>query len=115
MASFHVPKGALTSTSAKPVMLAATGADIDVDVGRVLLLAAFPGFNEVVLRMAATASNLLILLQRMDVFRRQQGQQLGYRVPLADQNMSHDYAMVNREAPKSNVIVSPVATVKVAP
>jgi hypothetical protein len=55
------------------------------------------------------------LLQRMDVFRRQQGQQLGYRVPLADQNMSHDYAMVNREAPKSNVIVSPVATVKVAP
>ena len=54
----------------------------------------------------------LILLQRFDVFDRQQPHQLGDGVTLTGKDMRH-YVIVQSDAPKSSVIVSPDATVNV--
>ena len=97
---------------AKSRVLAPTGAIENIHVGRFLFLRAIERLNFVVFRMATAMSNLLILLQRFNVFDGQQPHQLFDGVTLTGRNMCHQ-VIVKSDAPKSSVIVSPAATVNV--
>jgi hypothetical protein len=108
-------------------MLAPAGAVQDVDVRRFLLGARLPRLDVVVLRMTAARRQHLVMLQRFEVFPRDQLQYLAYRHASARPNLSTArldieppdigtlYTIVHSVAPKSKVNVSPDATVNVEP
>jgi hypothetical protein len=103
----------VTTTNAKATVVLAASAVENVNVRDLLVRMRLVGRNLVVLWMPATRGNLLVMLQRLDVFRRQKPEQLLNRIAAAGENVRH--AMVKTDAPKSTVNVSPVATVNVVP
>ena len=77
-------------------------------------IAGIERFDFVILRMPTTGCDQLILFQRFDILGWKQADQLGNWISWTGEGMCHHDA-VNKLAPKSTVIVSPTATVKVAP
>jgi len=96
----------------------------NVNVGRRLFAARLERLDVVFLGMATASCDELILLKHLEIFYRDQVAYLGDSNSLARQHargwtrrrVTHQVAPnVASVAPKSNVIVSPVATVNVEP
>ncbi len=95
-------------------MLSSTAIAVEnVNIWGLLVGMALECLDVMVLRMTATTGNLLVLLKRLDELRRQQGAEFGNRIARAGLNVAHAIAQIL--APKSSVMVSPVATVNVDP
>ncbi len=74
--------------------------------------------NVVILRMATAGIDLLILLHRLEELDRQQRAEFGNGVARAsgdDGFGPHCYVIAQTDAPKSSVMVSPLAIVNVVP
>lgn len=129
----------------KEPMLATAGAVKDVDVWNLFVGMAFQGLDFVVLRMPAARPDKLVMFQMLDMAlleeafregghlgaRTCRDLRLGQRLALGHAAVAEAlrlrvrkrdgrkslrcHAIVQIEAPKSNVNVSPVATVNVAP
>ena len=120
----YFPNGSdVSSSDTEATMFAPAGAMKDVDVGSLLVGMRLESLDVVILGVAAAGLYELVVLKVLDELLRQQLAKLGDGVAWAGWRkrewtsrcaVTH-YVIVHSDAPKSSVMVSPEATVKVAP